>query len=364
MVYNRILDEDISQGLRVLMRVDLNISDVKDADNLRISRLIPELNRYSSAGAKLILISHFGRPKGVDENYSIKELSITLEKALKRKVTFVHHDNDISETIHEIEKMNDGDILLLENIRFYSEELNNNETFARKLAGLADIYVNNAFSVCHRNHASVSKITEFIPSFAGELLLSEIDLLDSHANVKTTLVLGGIKWETKKSVISAMEENLEYVLLGSGYVRQSQKIESEFKEDHIVIPSDLRIRCEETQCIKLAQNIVESDEIVDIGIQASRIFRRILHRANFIVWNGPLGRFEDSDGKDGSIGLVNVLKTVDCDVLIGGGDTITFLREMGELDSFKYISLGGGAMLSYLSKQKMPGLRSLRKNGV
>jgi phosphoglycerate kinase len=356
--------DQMPHGARVLMRVDANI-DPLDVHPIRVTRALPDMEAILAAGGKLILMTHRGRPKGKEATLSTKHLIPRLEAILERAV--VHVTEFTREACERKWKENPEAVLLLENLRFYDEEEANSRTFAKVLAALGDVYVNNAFGVCHRKHASVHKITKYIDSYAGCLLKEEVQALNMPFEAPFVFALGGIKMETKVPLLKRLAPKASAVLLGSAFVMELEKgkamrwIQRKFKEK-IHLPIDVRVEKDETISIQMVDKLkLDGARIIDIGPDTEMAYSQSILEAKSILWNGPVGITEEEEGKNGTLSIVDAMRHAkQARVVIGGGDTIELI-DPDELEEHIFLSTGGGATLSFLSGERMPGLDVLRK---
>ena len=334
---------DVS-GKRVLVRCDFNVPLDKEGnilDDFRIQATIPTLDYLISRGAKVILISHLGDPEGKP----VKELkldSIQLKLLEYLDVSVTKSPSIIGKEVKEwINQMSPGEVLLLENVRFDSREEENDTSFAEELASLGDIYVNNAFATSHRKHASLVKVAELLPAFAGFLLEKEIEQLSQLLlNPKHPMVaiIGGRKIESKLPTINNISKVADVVLLGN-------ILTDEAKEKNISFDNQEKI-------------IFASDGGLDIGPKTTEMFVEKVKEAETVFWAGPLGKFEDEQYAKGSLAVANAIKDK-AHSIVGGGETLEFIHKYGLKDRFAYVSTGGGAMLSFLAGDTLPALKTL-----
>lgn len=388
MKLRRLSLDTVKSGTKILYRADFNVplinGKVKKGENLRIKKTVPELEELIKKGAKIIILSHLGRPDGtVKKEYTLKPIASYLSKLLNKKVTFSEEITGKGVQLL-VSSMQPGEILMLENVRFEKGELTNSKIFAQKLAKLADIYVNNAFAASHRKHASISAITKLLPSYAGEFLLEEVTELSKKLVKPFFLVLGGIKLETKINLINKLAPQAEAVLLGGGVgaafcetnlrvicrpykvpisdgdKKVAELISNKFKEK-VFLPIDVVFESAKGKIGVIdIQDLLPSSEIIDIGPKTVKLYKQLLLSAKSVVWNGSMGVTENPKGKFGTLKLAKTISELtDARLVIGGGDTISFLSGTKVLDRFTFVSSGGGAMLAFLGGEKMPGLTPL-----
>ena len=334
---------------RVLVRCDFNVlldNEGNILDDFRIKQTLPTIEYLIEKGAKVILMSHLGRPEGkVVESLRLTPIQNRLMEYLDYNppATYISKAPDcVGEEIEKWSReMQPGEILLLENLRFYKEEEGNNEGFARKLAKLGDIYINDAFSVCHRNHASIVGIPKYLPSGAGFLLEKEVKVLSQIIkNPKRPLVviIGGSKVEDKAKVAERFSEIANFLLLGNLIAEERIK---EKKSKKIFFPTD-------------------SKKNLDIGEKTIKIFKEKIFKARTIFWAGPLGKIEEKKYQKGTREIAKAIIDSGAFSVIGGGDTVEFVNKIGLIEKFSHVSVGGGAMLAFLVGEKLPGLEALR----
>lgn len=359
-------EKEIGRDQRIMMRIDANI-DSSESHPLRITRITKDVHAILEKRAKLMLLTHRGRPKGREATLSTKHLAKRLELLLEHPVVFVE---EISRTACDRawEKQPEA-IVLLENTRFEEGEEEDDAKLAKKWAGLGDLFVNNAFSVSHRKHASVHRITKYIEACAGTATLEEINHLNEPREEPFLLVLGGAKMETKIPLLKQLVPQTQAVLLGSGFLLEQHreellKVQKKFGEK-IIIPVDVRLEKEgEIQVIETEEfinngNVYTDWRPIDIGPEAEMQFATHALEAKSIFWNGPLGIAEMEEGENGTISMIDALMHAkQAQVIIGGGDTLEFINPDHSL-SHIFLSTGGGATLAFLSNAPMPGLEVL-----
>ncbi|MDR2832047.1 MAG: phosphoglycerate kinase [Rickettsiales bacterium] len=380
----------------VLLRVDFNVP-VKNGeirDVTRILRALPTIQHLVNASAKIIIMSHFGRPKARDNNLSLKSIVETLSQLLNKEVKFV--DDCIGEKVQKaVNAMARGDIILLENLRFYKEEEQNDSNFAKQLASLADIYINDAFSCSHRAHASISRITEFLPSYAGFCLQDELKYLEQAVSFKAkpiTAIVGGAKVSAKIKMLIKLAEKVDYLVLGGAIANNfllfnKVNIGKSFFQNgvynflhdvvgtanknncKIIVPEDVLVAINSDYSISIprkTESILDDDIILDIGSQTLSTIGSIIASSKTLLWNGPIGVFEHLAFANGTIEVMKVVSDLTHEgkltSVIGGGDSLSAINAAGLTDKdFTYVSTGGGAFLSWLGGDEMPGVAALQK---
>lgn len=378
------------KGIKVLVRCDLNvpIKNGKVVDDFRIKKFLPTIKYLRERGAKIILITHLGQPKGRDLNYSVRPVAKKLWDIVQGKVEFIN-DTIGAKVEQEIEKMEEGNIVILENVRFYKGEEKNDDDFSKKLARLGDIFVQDAFGACHREHSSIVGINKYIPSFPGLLLEEEIRALsDSLISPERPLVsiVGGFKVSSKIKVIKRLLEKSDYVLLGGRvansllmakglYVKDLLSSEEEELMDiakeidlanpKLQLPIDgvmgLSNFDEDYKRIGAIGSIRKEEDVFDIGPETIEKYKNILSGAKTIIWNGPLGYFEKQKFSKGTEEIAKMIGQINSEVfsIVGGGETVEAIKKMGIENQFDHISTGGGAMLDFIAGKDLPGIKAL-----
>lgn len=377
------------KGQRFLVRVDFNvpIKRGKIIDDFRIAQGLETINFLLSKGAKVILMAHLGRPiEGVFRvEDSVALIAERLSELLKLKVPVIRNFRTL-ESGTKLAKMKEGEVVMLENIRFEIGEEAASSKLARELATLADYFVNDAFAVSHRDNASVSTIQKYLPSVAGLLLEKELTNLSLVLNPKKPLMLiiGGVKIETKLPLIKNFQGKAEKILIGgaianaflkvAGFEIGKSKVDASTcviakkilaKQKNLLLPVDVIVSAKSDGtaiCVKRVGQVSKSDYIFDIGPDTIKLFARFIKQAQTIIWNGPMGFFEVKSFKHGTMGVamsVAARSKGKAFGVIGGGETIEALNLTGMTESVDWVSTGGGAMLSYLGGEKMPGLRKI-----
>jgi phosphoglycerate kinase len=386
------LGEKELKGKKVLVRVDFNVPMDKQkniTDDVRIKGALPTIQYLMGKGAKVILVSHLGRPDGITEDLRLDPIAKRLEELLKIKV--IKLDDTIGEEVEQaISKMNDGDIVLLENVRFYKEEEANDEQFARKLAGLADIYVNDAFGTAHRAHASTAGVAAFIPAYAGFLIQKELDVMGKAlTNPKRPFVaiIGGAKISTKIGVLKNLLSKVDTLIIGGGMLytflkAKGMEVGKSLVEDKSIEQAKIFLAQAEAGKAKVifdvdvvvASEISEKASIktvkvenipadmigVDTGPESLKIIKEEIKKAGTIVWNGPLGVFEIAKFAKGTNEVAKAIAESMAVSIIGGGDSASAVEKAGVADKITHISTGGGASLEFLEGKELPGIAVLQ----
>ncbi|MFH1867638.1 MAG: phosphoglycerate kinase [Candidatus Omnitrophota bacterium] len=384
-------DVDIA-GKRVLMRVDFNVPLDKEqniTDDNRIRAALPTIKYIVENGAKLILMSHLGRPKGeIKPEFSLKPTAARLSELLRKPVKMLK-DCLGDEVKEAASSMADGDIIMLENLRFYKQETKNDPEFAKKLASLADIFINDAFGTCHRAHASTEGVTKYLESVSGFLVEKEIEYFEkvlTSSDKPFIFILGGAKVADKIPVIENMMEKASSILIGGamaytfmkvkGVDVGSSRVENEMFETaktildkaklkgvDIVLPIDHIVTDNIESSVNVKTTEAESIESgwmgVDIGPKSVKLFSKKISEARMIVWNGPVGIFENDKFAAGTRALAEAVAESTATSVIGGGDTAAAVAKFGVADKMSHISTGGGASLEYLEGKILPGIAAL-----
>ncbi|KAK8623122.1 hypothetical protein V6N13_118015 [Hibiscus sabdariffa] len=389
------LKEADLKGKKVFVRVDLNVpldDNFNITDDTRIRAAVPTIKYLMGHGSKVILSSHLGRPKGVTPKYSLKPLVPRLSELLGVEVKMA---NDcIGEEVQKlVAALPDGGVLLLENVRFYKEEEKNDPEFAKKLASLADLYVNDAFGTAHRAHASTEGVAKFLkPSVAGYLMQKELDyLVGAVANPKKPFaaIVGGSKVSTKIGVIESLLAKVDILVLGGGmiftfYKAQGYKVGSSLvEEDKLDLATSLMAKAKEKGVSLLLptdvviadmfaadadSKVVPAAEIpdgwmgLDIGPNSIKTFSESLDTTQTIIWNGPMGVFEFDKFAAGTVAIAKKLAELSgkgVTTIIGGGDSVAAVEKVGLADKMSHISTGGGASLELLEGKQLPGVLAL-----
>lgn len=360
-------------GKKVLVRIDADVPLTEGAgpvvaSDYRLQKMLPTICYLLNRKARIILMAHLGRPNAVvDSRLSLKPIYLHLAALLNRKVYFA--PNPISaETREKSEKLDEGEIMGLENLRFYKGEEDNSRTFARKLASLAEVYVNDSFATAHRKAASNVAITEFLPSYAGLQLEREVEVLSSlttHPSRPFIAIIGGAKIDNKLPVIEELLHKVDRVLVGGGVANAFLAATGVDIKKSIVSPAELRAaekvyRRAKGKIVLPVDYLWGEDKILDIGPQSIDVFAKYLKTARTIFWAGPLGKFEDPKFQNSSKILSQAATQTLATTIAGGGNTLDMLENFGYLDKFSYVSIGGGASLRFLGSGDLPGLKALK----
>ncbi|WP_415320588.1 phosphoglycerate kinase [Candidatus Pelagibacter sp. Uisw_092] len=378
---------------KILLRLDLNVplDKGKITDSTRIDKIIPTISFLLKNKAKIIILSHIGRPKGkIIDSLSLKPVCEDLKNKLNENIKL------ITKNLKEIDSAdlfnNQGvRIIMLENLRFYDEEEKNDDEFAKHLASLADIYVNDAFSCSHRAHASIFEITKFLPSYAGLQLNLEIDALTkitSEIKKPITCIIGGSKISTKINIIKNLIPKFDNIIIVGGMANNVLKykgynIGKSIQEDNcdkiieeifllskkenckIVYPEDVTVgkNLNGSPEVKELNDVSEDELILDIGPKSIKNINNIIEESNTILWNGPAGYFENPSFAKGSLEIMKKIieKSIANNIysVAGGGDTVALLNSVDAVNNFDFVSTAGGAFLEYLEGKELPGIKAL-----
>ena len=389
-----IKDHENLNEKKVLLRLDLNVP-LKDGvitDQTRIEKIIPVVEFLLEKNSKILIISHVGRPKGnVNKELSLKPVCENLEKKIKRNIKFI--DEDIFKLKNkDLFKDSKDQLIFLENIRFYSGEEKNDLNFSKHLAGYADLFVNDAFSCSHRAHASVSKITDFLPSFAGLQLETEINALKkvtSEIKKPVTCIIGGSKISTKIQIIKNLIPKFDNIIIVGGMANnilyhKGNQIGKSIKEEDcgliideifetskkypctIVYPEDVLVgkNLNDKSQIKELHEITIDDLILDIGPKTVSKIQNIIEESKTVLWNGPAGYFENPNFAKGSYEIAKAIikksKNRTIYSVAGGGDTVALINQINAIKDFDFVSTAGGAFLEYLEGKELPGIKALK----
>jgi phosphoglycerate kinase len=391
---NNLSSSDL-QGKRVLVRADFNVP-VDDQGNItddtRIRAALPTIQNLTSKGAKVILCSHFGRPKGVDEKLRLTPVAKRLSELLGQPVA---KTNDCigEEAASTVAALKDGDVLLLENVRFYPEEEKNDPQFAQKLASVADLYVNDAFGTAHRAHASTEGVTKYLkPSVAGLLVEKELEYLQNaieNPQRPLAAIVGGSKVSSKIGVIETLLDKVDKLLIGGGMIftfykarglsvgkslveedklELAKTLEAKAKEKGVslLLPTDVvladNFSADANTQIASIENIPDGWMGLDIGPDSIKVFQEALADCKSVIWNGPMGVFEFDKFAAGTEAIAHTLAELTpqgTTTIIGGGDSVAAVEKVGLASQMSHISTGGGASLELLEGKELPGIAAL-----
>ncbi len=386
----------IFKDKKVLLRVDLNVpmKNGSITESSRIEKIIPTIKMLIEKDAKIIILSHIGRPNGkIVESMSLEPISKKLSSILNQEVLFNKKTiKDIS--IFDTNKIKSGSLLMLENIRFNQGEEDNDIKFSKKLSSLGDIYVNDAFSCSHRSHSSIDGITKYIPSYFGLQITQEIQALKkitSEIKKPVTLIIGGSKISTKINIIYNLAKKFNNIIIVGGMANTMLKYsglkigksicesncESLVKEIlNISKKFDCNISCPEDAIVsknfegtgenKNIKDINDDEMILDIGPKTISKIKKIINESNTVLWNGPAGYFENLNFQNGTKEIAEIIsqKTINDKIfsVAGGGETVAAINKFKKQDSFTFISTAGGAFLEYLEGKNLPGIKALIQN--
>ena len=379
------------ENKNVILRLDLNvpIKNGKITDTNRIDKIIPTLNFLVKKKAKIIIVSHVGRPNGkIVKELSLEPISLCLKNKIKKEVSLLK-ENIFKLSKRDIFKSSKNEVILLENIRFYPEEEANDDKFSEKLASLGEIYVNDAFSCSHRDHASVSKITKYIPSYCGIQINTEVNALNkitSKIKKPVTCIIGGSKISSKINIIKnlipkfnsiiivgAMANNIfKYKGLKIGksiyeknidYIIQEIFYYAEKNDCTIYFPEDVKVgkKLNDKSIEKNFESIEYDDIILDVGSKTLVEIKKIIDNSSTLLWNGPLGYFENTNFSLGSTEIAKYIASKGDKIfsVVGGGDTVAVINSLNMKNKFNFVSTAGGAFLEYLEGKVLPGIKAL-----
>ena len=388
-----IKDQDNLGGKITLLRLDLNVP-IKDnfiTDETRIDKIIPVINFLINKKSKIVILSHVGRPNGQRVNsLSLKPISENLEKKINKKIKLITM-NIYKVRKEDLFKSNEEEIVILENIRFYKEEETNNENFAKHISSFADLYVNDAFSCSHRQHASVCNITKYLPSYAGLQFETEINALKkvtSNINKPISCIIGGSKISTKIGLIKNLINKFDNLIFVGGMANnilnfKGHSIGKSLIENNcmeiikelfeIADKYSCSIHYPEDVCVgndlnsfsktKKLDEVSDDEMILDIGPKTIEKISKIISISKTVFWNGPAGYFENQNFLNGSSKIAKAIAkhTKDSSLysVVGGGDTIAVINKTNNMENFNFVSTAGGAFLEYLEGKKLPGIKAL-----
>ena len=387
--------EDLNvSGKKVLVRCDFNVpmNDKGEiTDDIRIKSALPTIKYIIDNGGKAIIMSHLGRPKGeAKPEFSLKSISVRLSELLGKDVTFSDDDNVVSDKTKDIvNNMKDGEVVLLQNTRYRSEETKNGEDFAKELASLGDVYVNDAFGTAHRAHASNVGVSKLLPSAVGYLVKKEIDIMGkAMANPEKPFIaiLGGAKVSDKIGVIENLLDKVDSIIIGGGMVFTFLKAKgleigsSLIEEDKVDLAKEILKKAEEKNVDFLlptdvivarefkndtefktvdVENIPNDMMGLDIGEKSVKLFSDAIKNAKTVVWNGPMGVFEMPNFANGTMKVAQAMADSDAVTIIGGGDSAAAVEQSGLDDKMTHISTGGGASLEFFEGKELPGIAAI-----
>jgi phosphoglycerate kinase len=388
------------RGKRVLVRADLNVpvKDGKVTDATRLERLVPGLQDLARRGARVIVISHFGRPKGgPDPQFSLRPVADKLGQLLGKPVAFA--PDCIGEAAAKsVSVLRDGEVVVLENLRFHAGEEKNDPAFARALASLGDIFVGDAFSTAHRAHASTEAIARLLPAYAGPLLMEEIEALRSVLDKPArpvAAVIGGAKVSSKIDVLTNLAAKVDKLFIGGAmantfFLAEGVEIGKSLAEPdltgtaldimhaakarscEVILPHDVvvapRLEAGVASRVVPTLKIPAEQMILDVGPKSVAHYGDVLSRCHTILWNGPLGAFEIAPFGEGTFALARVVVKLtaagNLTSIAGGGDTVAALNAAGVMDHFTYVSTAGGAFLEWLEGRELPGIAALTRSAI
>lgn len=379
------------RGQRALVRVDFNVplDDGRVGDDTRIRESLPTIRHLVEGGASVVLCSHLGRPKGVTPELSLRPVATKLQELLGRSVGFAEDCvGDVASATAS--RLGPGDVLLLENLRFHSDEESNDPGFARELASLANVYVNDAFGTAHRAHASTEGVSHYVPAVAGFLLEKEVKYLGALVADPPrpfAAITGGAKVSSKIPAIDHLLPKLDLLLVGGGMANtflaaqgndmQASKVEEDLLDTcrsileradqqkvQVLLPTDVvaaaEFSAEAEHGTFPVDSIPNGYMALDIGPETLKAFAEALKRAAAVVWNGPMGVFEMEPYASGSFGLAHAVASLDATTVVGGGETAALVNEAGLADRITHVSTGGGASLEMLEGKELPGVAALQ----
>jgi phosphoglycerate kinase len=381
-------------GKRILVRVDLNVPMENGVvtDATRIERILPTIRELSAKGGKVILLAHFGRPKGVDPKESLKPVAAALEKQLGKPVAFAEDCIGITAQA-AIAAMRDGEVLCLENTRFHKDEEKNDPAFVAALAALGDVYVNDAFSAAHRAHASTEGLAHKLPAYAGRTMQAELEALDKalgNPKKPVAAIVGGAKVSTKLDLLGNLVSRVNVLVIGGGMANtflaaQGMKVGKSLQEAdlhetarsilakargtgcEIVLPVDSVVAKEfkaHADSRSVDNSMVSDDDmILDAGPRSVELINHRLSGCRTIVWNGPVGAFEIAPFDKGTVAIArkvaDLTRTGQSVSVAGGGDTVSALNHAGVAATMSYVSTAGGAFLEWMEGKELPGVKAL-----
>ncbi|MHB9019913.1 MAG: phosphoglycerate kinase [Minisyncoccota bacterium] len=343
------IDPKKLNGKVCLLRTDFNIKSLKD--QFRIDSVLPTIKYLLKNNSRVIILSHRGRPMGIDPKLSLKPIAKILSLKLNDKIEFIG-SFDFKKIKKDIDSKKNTKIFILENLRFLPGEEKDSNELAKKIASLGDLYINDAFAVSHRKNASVFAITKYIKSYAGLLLEKEVfGLTKATKKPKKPLIiiLGGTKIKDKIDIVKNLNSKTKFFLLGSSVFNEMNdpKVKKIIKNSKCLLPED---------------SIEKNGKYFDIGPKTISAYKKIIWDANTIIWNGPVGMFEDKKYSNGTTEIANAVTNSKAFKVVGGGETANFILNKKLNKNIELLSTGGGAMLDFLAGKKMPGITALENN--
>ncbi|MBI2046016.1 MAG: phosphoglycerate kinase [Parcubacteria group bacterium] len=370
---------DVMRGKRVLLRIDTNVpvKDGRALDDFRLQKILSTIDLLRKARARVLLLGHIGRD-------GAESLRPVFEYFLSHfSLSFIEHFSDDA-VWPALNSMTDGGVVLFENARGEYGETENDMDFAKRLASFADIYVNEAFSVSHRAHASIVSVPKLLPSYAGPLLISEMEHLSRafHPPRPFVFVLGGIKFETKLPLIEKFLDTADYCFVGGALAHSFFKargyeigksivddgrhdIKTLLKNKKLILPVDVVVQTSSSAVVKKPNEILPDEIILDAGPETLKRLEILAQEARFLLWNGPLGDYLQKGFEKGTEAFVRMLAArefQDGELVVGGGDTAAMISELGLIGKFPFISTGGGAMLEFLANGTLQGIEALKNH--
>ena len=380
-------------GQRALVRVDFNVplDGTTITDDTRMRAAIPTIRYLLDNGARVVLMSHLGRPKGErNDKYSLQPVAFHLIQLLPNTAIHFAYDCIGQDAEDAVAKINPGEVLLLENVRFYREEEQNDDDFAQKLARLGDVYVNDAFGTAHRAHASTVGVTKFLPAVAGLLMEKELEVMGKalgNPERPFVAVIGGAKVSDKIAVLENLLPKVDTLLIGGGmantflaeqgYSLGKSLVEEDAKATagrlltlakelgkQLLLPTDLVVSeafaPDAAHQVKLVSEVPDGQMALDIGPATVTEYQAVLRGAKTVLWNGPMGVFEMPAFAHGTLGVAKAMAEVDGTTIVGGGDSVAAVEQAGLGEQMSHISTGGGASLEFLEGKQLPGVVALQ----
>ena len=362
-----------------LLRVDFNVPMSENGiilDNTRIKVVKKTIDYLIKNNIKTILISHLGRPKGIKNNkFSLNQILPSIEKNLGYKTHIFEFDDP---GIHKkINNLNPKELILIDNIRFYKDEEEYSESFSENLSSLADCYVNDAFAVSHRNHSSITGVPKYLPSYMGYKMYDEYTSINNKNEQynNSTAIFGGSKIEDKILILQNFIGKVKTIIIGGGMISEFTKttkstIESKLinnvlnnTKTEIVLPDDVLVKNDIGYKYLDTTELSEIDSIVDIGPKSILKYTKIINKSDYILWNGPMGIFEDQVTNKGTSSIVeSIQENKSAYTVVGGGSTLQSINEFGHTSNFSHVSTGGGAFMEYIENGSLPGIQVIINN--